>query len=109
MRWRRAVVRKALAPNQMSLRFKGIAGESIAPPRGSKAGLQKRVLNTGEVAQYLGVHISTIYKLLKKKQIPAFRLCTDWRFNIESIDQWRLELESAELLAATTKTDSQVG
>jgi hypothetical protein len=31
--------------------------------------------------------------LLKRNQIPAFRIGTDWRFNIEAIDHWRLQQE----------------
>jgi hypothetical protein len=33
------------------------------------------------------------YRLLKRNQIPAFRIGTDWRFNIEAIDHWRLQQE----------------
>jgi excisionase family DNA binding protein len=43
-----------------------------------------------EVSAYLHVHTSTIYRMLKHHQIPAFRVGSDWRFNIESIDRWRL-------------------
>jgi excisionase family DNA binding protein len=34
---------------------------------------------------------ATIYRLLRRHQIPAFRVGSDWRFNIEQIDRWRLE------------------
>lgn len=37
------------------------------------------------------MHPATIYKLLKRHQIPAFRIGSDWRFRIEAIDRWRLE------------------
>jgi excisionase family DNA binding protein len=43
-----------------------------------------------EVSAYLHVHPSTIYKLLKHGQIPAFQVGSDWRLNIETIDSWRL-------------------
>lgn len=52
-----------------------------------------RVLTLEEVASYLRVHPSTIYRLLKKKQLPAFKVGSDWRFNLESIDRWRAEAE----------------
>jgi len=45
-----------------------------------------------EVSAYLKVHPSTIYRLLKRKQIPAFHMGGGWRFNIETIDRWRLQL-----------------
>ena len=54
-----------------------------------------RVLTLEEVASYLRVHPSTIYRLLKKKQLPAFKVGSDWRFNLESIDRWRTEAEQS--------------
>jgi excisionase family DNA binding protein len=51
------------------------------------------VLTLPEVASYLRVHPSTIYRLLKKKRLPAFKVGTDWRFNVESIDRWLAEAE----------------
>ena len=51
------------------------------------------VMTLEEVADYLRVHPSTIYRLLKKKQLPAFKVGSDWRFNLESIDKWRAEAE----------------
>ena len=51
------------------------------------------VLNLTEVADYLRVHPSTVYRLVKKHQIPAFKVGSDWRFNQESIDRWRLKAE----------------
>jgi hypothetical protein len=30
---------------------------------------------------------------LRQNQIPAFRIGSDWRFNIETIDRWRRQQE----------------
>ncbi len=49
-----------------------------------------RVMTVREVSAYLRVHQTTIYRLLKHNQIPAFRVGGDWRFNIETIDSWCL-------------------
>ena len=57
-----------------------------------------RVMTLEEVAEYLRVHPSTIYRLLKKKQLPAFKVGSDWRFNLESIDRWREEAEKQTLV-----------
>jgi excisionase family DNA binding protein len=51
------------------------------------------ILKLGNVAEYLRVHPSTIYRLLKKKRLPAFKLGREWRFNRESIDRWRDDAE----------------
>jgi len=55
---------------------------------------QKNVLTVRELAAYLSVHPSTVYRMLKDGTIPAFRLGSDWRFNLESIDKWRKSRES---------------
>lgn len=54
------------------------------------------VLTLEEVAGYLRVHPSTIYRLLKKKKLPAFKVGSDWRFNLESIDRWRAQAEHGD-------------
>jgi excisionase family DNA binding protein len=54
------------------------------------------VFKVGDVADYLRVHPSTIYRLLKQKSIPAFKVGSDWRFNLESIDKWRAAAEAAQ-------------
>ena len=50
-----------------------------------------KVLTVNELAEYLRVHRSTIYRLLKKGQLPGFKIGSDWRFNVEVIDDWRLK------------------
>ena len=50
-----------------------------------------RVMTVRELSAYLRVHPSTIYKLLRRGELPGFRIGTDWRFNAEVIDKWCLE------------------
>jgi excisionase family DNA binding protein len=54
------------------------------------------VLTLEDVAQFLHVHPSTIYRMLKSRQIPAFKVGSDWRFNQESIERWMKEKEMLE-------------
>ena len=54
------------------------------------------VMTVRELADYLRVHPTTIYRLLKQKRIPAFKVGSDWRFDRESIDRWRLEQQTRE-------------
>jgi len=49
---------------------------------------QRKILNLKEVAEYLGVHTSTIYKYVQKGKIPAFKIGSDWRFTKKHIDTW---------------------
>jgi excisionase family DNA binding protein len=59
-----------------------------------------KVLTVREVSEYLRVHPTTIYRLLRARQIPAFHVGSEWRFGIDTIDRWRSEEEQA---AASTK------
>jgi excisionase family DNA binding protein len=54
-----------------------------------------KVITIGELTEYLRVHRSTVYRLLKKGQLPGFRMGSDWRFNREDIDHWRLQQNAA--------------
>ena len=52
---------------------------------------QAKVITVSELAKYLRVHRSTIYRLLKKGQLPGFKIGSDWRFSLEAIDKWRVQ------------------
>ncbi len=52
-------------------------------------GVPKVVFTLKEVAEYLNVHPDSIRRYAKRGELPAFKIGTDWRFNKESIDQWR--------------------
>ena len=51
---------------------------------------QSRLVTVRELSNYLRVHPSTIYRLLKRGDLPALKLGSDWRFNLEAIDRWRV-------------------
>lgn len=49
----------------------------------------------------LGIRPAT-HRMLKQRQIPAFKVGSDWRFNSESIDRWRLGAEDTAKTAEKT-------
>jgi excisionase family DNA binding protein len=49
---------------------------------------ESKILRVKELAEYLRCHPSTIYRLLRRHEIPAFRLGSDWRVNVEDVDAW---------------------
>jgi excisionase family DNA binding protein len=49
-----------------------------------------RVLTVRELAGYLRVHQSTVYRLIREQKLPAFRVGADWRFNREAIERWMI-------------------
>jgi excisionase family DNA binding protein len=55
-----------------------------------------RLVTVKELSRYLRVHPSTIYRLLKRGELPGFKLGSDRRFSLEAIDRWR-ERQGGEL------------
>jgi excisionase family DNA binding protein len=47
-----------------------------------------RLLTVKDVAHYLKVSISKVYRMANANQIPAFRIGTSWRFKQDMIDTW---------------------
>lgn len=47
------------------------------------------MLTVGEVSEYLRVHPTTIYRLLRAKKIPGFLVGSEWHFDIDTIERWR--------------------
>jgi len=49
------------------------------------------VLTVQDLAHYMKLSPSTVYRLIKARQLPAFKVGYDWRFNVEEIERWRIE------------------
>ena len=60
-----------------------------------ESGLMANVLTLEEAAEFLKVHPSTIYRLVKNRNLPAFKVGSDWRFNLESLNRWIEDREVA--------------
>jgi excisionase family DNA binding protein len=58
--------------------------------------LEWKVLTIPEVSEYLRVSRKTIYRMLHRRDIPAFRLGGDWRINIEDLERWIKRESQAE-------------
>lgn len=67
------------------------------------------VLTVKELAEYLKLHPTTVYRLLKAGQVPAFRVGSDWRFNREEIDLWLNELEKNPKVLSVLGQPDQTG
>jgi len=48
-----------------------------------------------EVATYLRLHRSTVYRLAREGMIPGFKVGNQWRFSKERVDQWMAGQEAA--------------
>lgn len=46
------------------------------------------IMKPVEVAEYLKIPVSTLYKLCQEGKIPAMRVGKHWRFRKEQINRW---------------------
>lgn len=49
---------------------------------------EPEVMTLAEAADYLRCHPSTIYRMLKRGEIPAMKLGSDWRFTRATLAEW---------------------
>jgi excisionase family DNA binding protein len=59
------------------------------------------VFTVKDAAEYLKLHPSTIYRMIKCQSIPCFRLGSDWRFVKRELDLWLGKLAIGEGRAIT--------
>jgi excisionase family DNA binding protein len=52
----------------------------------------KAVLTIGEVAEMLRIHPTTVYRLLKRGDIPGFKIGGNWRVSVNALDRWMSEM-----------------
>ncbi len=48
----------------------------------------REILTLREASEFLNCHPSTVYRLVKSSQIPAFRLGGSWRFVKPELRRW---------------------
>lgn len=48
----------------------------------------RKIMTAKELATYLGVHQSTVYRLVKMNLIPCAKIGSDWRFDVAEVDEW---------------------
>lgn len=53
------------------------------------------IMTPKEAAKYLGLHLVTVYRLIKKGILPCFRVGGQWRFKKDLLDAWITESSAA--------------
>lgn len=53
--------------------------------------MQENLITTEQLAQYLKVDKFTIYRLVARKKIPAFRVGNQWRFKRTMVEAWLMK------------------
>ena len=49
---------------------------------------KSNIMTLREVAQYLGLHVMTVYKLTREGRVPAAKIGGQWRFKRDVLDDW---------------------
>lgn len=47
-----------------------------------------QIMTPREAAKYLGLHLVTVYRLIKKGELPGFKIGGQWRFKKDLLDEW---------------------
>ena len=54
----------------------------------------KEIMTPREAAEYLSIHVRTIYRLVKLGEIPGRKVGGSWRFRKDTLDAWLSEREN---------------
>jgi len=52
------------------------------------------IMTVVEVAHYLQVSRNTLYKLIRQRQIPVFKMGSDYRFDGDAIEKWMADRQA---------------
>jgi len=69
-----------------------------------KSIMQEMLLTTEQVAEYLKVDKFTVYRLVKQRKMPAFKVGSQWRYKKKLIDAWLLENSNMSGRKSTKKS-----
>ena len=48
----------------------------------------REIMTPREAAEYLSIHVRTIYRLVKNGEIPCRKVGGSWRFKKDALDEW---------------------
>ena len=65
----------------------------MADPENPTVETRPTIMTLEEVAKYLRVHKSTVYRMAREGTIPSTKVANQWRFKKARIDEWLLERE----------------
>jgi len=61
------------------------------------------IMTLEEIAKYLKIGKSTLYKMAREGKIPAVKIANQWRFRKEDIDKWLQEIRNKEIISNKEK------
>ncbi|MCD6386422.1 helix-turn-helix domain-containing protein [Candidatus Sumerlaeota bacterium] len=64
---------------------------------------KEQLLTVKNLAEYLQVSERTVYRLIKRREIPHIKIGNQWRFKKQMIDEW---LEKEQFIPRPRKEDT---
>ena len=55
--------------------------------------MKEKLLTTADTLEYLNINRITLYTLIKRKKLPAYKVGRVWRFKQDRLDKWLDEQE----------------
>ncbi len=59
----------------------------------------RKILTIVEVSDFLRLHPTTVYRLVRKGELPAFKIGGGWRFSMHDLDRWCIARSEAHTSA----------
>jgi excisionase family DNA binding protein len=53
----------------------------------------KAYLTVEDVAKRFGVNVTTVYRLVQRGKLPAFKIGNQWRFSEHRLEEWVADRE----------------
>jgi excisionase family DNA binding protein len=74
-----------------------LVGRSFIPGRcwELEMDMDDRWLSVEEIAEYLGIKRDTVYKWIRRKDMPAHKMGSLWKFRKDEVDDWVMSGQAA--------------
>ena len=68
-----------------------------------------KVMTIGDLAKYLKLSTSTLYKLAQEEKVPGVKVGKHWRFHKHAIDAWLCKENDAPNSTGKSRTGAKAG
>lgn len=60
-------------------------------------------MNIAEVAEFLHLHVMTVYRLVREGKLPGFKVGGRWRFHRRTLEDWMVDRAQVARLEAENR------
>ena len=82
------VARTAVAASIPMTTWSAIGAKVRGSDDGDEMKDEPQIMTLGEIADFLKVHRSTLYRLIKQRKLPVFRIGSDYRARRADLMEW---------------------